>query len=160
MTYSVDQLEALRAALLDSGSLYQSIELRRLAVALIDQLVAEQPVAATGSFGALARSSDPDTSHAGAGDVEFRLSGQRLAVLEVFDYAGEQTAWSMQTIGVGGSGPWKRISELRQMGWLDYALDTEGRPKTRMGGYGSQVHVYRITELGRTALAYAQKGKS
>lgn len=48
---------------------------------------------------------------------------------------------------------WKRVSELRTSGLIDFVLDTHGEITHRTGSAGIQQQVCAITEYGRAVLA-------
>jgi len=83
----------------------------------------------------LARSTDPDTSHQGARDVEYRAGSQKARLLEAYRLSStpltDEEAAGMA--GLTGIGYWKRCSDLRNEGKI---RDTG---KRQMGTNGTPV---------------------
>jgi hypothetical protein len=96
----------------------------------------------------LARSTDPDTSHAGAVDVTVRAGTQRARLLASYlrnpvdgltDHEAADYAYLTQ------AGYWKRCAELRRDGLIEPAGSVYGPA-------GSLVMLCRITSAGIRAL--------
>lgn len=102
----------------------------------------------------IARTSDPETSHAGASDVRLRAGSQKALLLVVFQaHPNGLTADEAGRLsGLEHTGYWKRVSDLLRAGLLVEALDSSGYPATRPGRSGSAQRVLRITDRGREAL--------
>lgn len=113
--------------------------------AALDELTAADP---TELDRPAARRSDPATSHAGAAVARLRAGSQRHRLLSAFYVDGDlnaDLAHSRTTIPSTAC-YWKRVSELHAAGYI------EPTGATAPGRAGEAQTVYRITELGRTAL--------
>lgn len=105
----------------------------------IDERLDEIPVA---------RTNDPDTSHAAAARIPRRGSSARLLlyVFSLGSFTADEAADALD--GVEGykaykAGTWKRISDLKNLGWIE---DTGER---RPGRVGRLQAVLTITPAGR-----------
>lgn len=99
----------------------------------------------------LARSTDPDTSHAGAVDVTVRAGTQRARLLAAYvhtpvHWRGLADEEAAQLAGLERTGCWKRCAELRRDGLI---APTGGWVT---GSAGSAVMLCRITAAGIRAL--------
>lgn len=111
----------------------------------LDELAAADP---TELDRPAARRSDPATSHAGAAVARLRAGSQRHRLLSAFYIDGDlnaDLAHSRTTIPSTAC-YWKRVSELHAAGYI------EPTGATAPGRAGEAQTVYRITDLGRTAL--------
>jgi hypothetical protein len=95
------------------------------------------------------RNSSPG-SRSGAKSASYSASGLRLLALEWAASAAQADfIWTdLETAGVGGRCPWKRLGELAAMGWLREALTAGGERRTRKGAHRAAVQVYEITPAG------------
>jgi hypothetical protein len=97
----------------------------------------------------LARSSDPDTSHAAARMLSGKAGTMRFRLLWVFkfnEYTAEEAAF--HTDFTAADGAWKRVSDLLNDGLI------EPTGETRPGTSGRQQRVLRITEKGRAVVEW------
>ena len=103
----------------------------------------------------LARSTDPDTSHAGAVDVVIRVGSQKYRLLRSYKYRDQLGAGTFrgladeeaaQLAGLERTGYWKRCAELRRDGLI---APTD---EYITGSAGSAVMLCRITPAGIRAL--------
>lgn len=85
------------------------------------------------------RKGDPDTSRRGALDAFPRTGTQRAAALMAIAHSRGLTYYEVQQ-ATGISGIWKRISELKEGGWIE-VIGQRFIPET-----GSEADVYRITD--------------
>lgn len=69
-----------------------------------------------------ARSTDPSTSRRAALDAEPRTGSQRRAALDAIRSSGQRgmTYYEVE-VATGVDGIWKRLSELKQGGWIEVA---------------------------------------
>jgi hypothetical protein len=90
------------------------------------------------------RRTDPSTSQKAAFDAAPRTGTQRAVALRAIASAGGQgmTYWDVER-ATGITGVWKRLSELKQGGWIK-VIDTRAIPAT-----GSDGEVYAVTDKGR-----------
>ncbi len=104
-----------------------------------------------------ARNSDPETSHEGHAHVKITDGSQQERLLMAFAWAGQDGFTDEEACAAGDGvslrGYWKRCSDLRNGGFIEWLLDEEGRPETRRGSSGLKNRVSRITERGWKALA-------
>lgn len=96
----------------------------------------------------LARSDDPETSHAAARTLSGKAGTMRRTLLEAFDRRGPMTPEEVSLVaGYGAAdGAWKRVSDLKTNGLI------EPTGETRPGSQGREQAVLAITTLGRSAL--------
>lgn len=103
-----------------------------------------------------ARRDDHSTSRAGAADVARRAGGQKRLLLEAFAAAGTFGLNDEQAAERAGlpmrSCWWKRCGELRALGLVRYAHDTDGADITSIASSGVPRKVSVITPLGRATL--------
>lgn len=99
-------------------------------------------------YHALARTSDPATSHQAAASVRLRTGSQKWRLLEAFFAGGPAIAeQAARRANLLRSGYWKRVSELLADGLI---YDTG---ETALSTAGESCRVYRITAAGMAALA-------
>lgn len=98
-----------------------------------------------------ARSTDPETSHAGGSDVRIRSGSQRAVLLSAYaDGKGLTATEAALKAHVSlESCYWKRCSELRQAGYIQTLTDSDGSSVTRKNPRsGSWQEVNVITPKG------------
>ena len=100
-----------------------------------------------------ARNSDPATSKEAAETVDAR--SQMLLLLEAFAWADSTDAEAAERAeGVDPwSGWWKRCSDLRREGWIEWVYDENGNLVRRKGKTGRSQGVSRVTNAGYKVLA-------
>ena len=103
-----------------------------------------------------ARHSDPETSHKAAA-MPFRRDSQRHRLLAEYASAqdfddGLTDEEAAEAAGVFRGCPWKRCSELREMGMIAPLRLPDGSVGTRVSTMGAEQRVCKITEKGRKAL--------
>lgn len=101
-------------------------------------------------YHALARTSDPATSHAAVPAVRVRATSQKWKLLYAFFNGGpaiaEEAARRVNLLHVGY---WKRVSELLADGLI------EETGETATSSAGEACRVYRLTDSGRFNVAAA-----
>lgn len=94
----------------------------------------------------LFRSTDPDTSAAGAQDIRLRQGTQTYRLLEQYiihrQGLTDEEAGTYSGLAANGVGYWKRCSDLRRLGFIE---DCKVR---RAGSSGSEMMVCVFTPAG------------
>jgi YspA, cpYpsA-related SLOG family len=102
------------------------------------------------------RTGDPETSVESGEGVDARGARAQVLAWMVEHDRPEGWTWGELPDGVGGYCNWKRMSELRQLGYLEWALDDAGHKVRRQGptsgGVGTQ-GASRPTAKGFEAVA-------
>lgn len=96
-----------------------------------------------------ARTTDPDTSHEAAVKLTDKATMLRTLLTKYhrFQFQGLTAEEASGLCGYTASeGAWKRVSDLKRLGWVE---DTGG---TRRGVSGRSQAVLRITDAGREQL--------
>lgn len=107
----------------------------------------------------LARRTDPETSHIAARLVAGRRAVLILPMLRYFaehDYLDGLISDDLAQVGLGGSGAWRRVSEMKAAGWIRAAINEHGEEVRRPGRLSARATQtsYRITPAGRAVLAH------
>ena len=103
------------------------------------------------------RNSDPETCHIAAASAALRASHGRLRALRQLSYGARTDFELAAATGVIQSSIGKRRGELRDAGFVEAAIGTDGKTEKRPSDSGSPAIVWRITDKGRAFLA-AQDG--
>ncbi|QDF18535.1 hypothetical protein SEA_PUPPER_49 [Gordonia phage Pupper] len=101
-----------------------------------------------------ARTTDPETSHFAAPDNPTRLA-QRLALLRAYRGSSRPLCDADAAARAGltsEDGAWKRCSDLRAEGLVEFVLDSHGHALKVGGPRGRLVRISRITAAGRAYL--------
>lgn len=99
---------------------------------------------------ALARKTDPITSKMAADSVSPKSYMMRL--LEQFAKKSQTSEMAADKADLLGIGYWKRVSDLRRVGWITVRTDFRGAPMTWVNESGRKALVWKITDEGREAL--------
>lgn len=95
----------------------------------------------------LARTNDPETSHAAARALGGKAGTMRRTLLDVYSCADLIAEEASEEAGyTAADGAWKRVSDLLGAGLL------EDTGQTRLASTGRSQRVLRITQAGREAL--------
>jgi hypothetical protein len=109
--------------------------------------VIEQDLWGNETFHEEARATDPVTSHVAA-KMPFKRDSQRHLLLRCYEYArGLTDAEAAEAAGINRGCPWKRCSELREMGLIQPITGV-----TRMSPNGAMQRVCAITAQGLAVL--------
>lgn len=111
----------------------------------------ERPEQAQAPLRAMARATDPATSHMAAADATAAIKGRHKAVLRALTFGAKTdfelaAATNVQQTSIG-----KRRGECRDKGWVE-PDHVNGVPVRRPAPSGSMAQVWRITKLGQAVL--------
>lgn len=98
---------------------------------------------------AAARNTDPDTSKAAAKSVK----PYAYCMLLLSQFARRSSTAEAASIGAGSiPGYWKRVSDLRNAGYIRVRVDRHGKAMKDRQRSGRMALVWQITDEGREAL--------
>lgn len=100
----------------------------------------------TYKYHALARTTDPETSHAGAASIRLRSTSQKARLLRAFATGPAIAEEAAKRANLGHVGYWKRVSELLADGLIVETGDTARSTA------GEACRIYRITPAGVEAV--------
>ena len=142
MRIEPEQVEAVWATLRGWRCLNTTGDDERTLADLKDEFDVELPDPQQNSPGG-ARSSDPSTSHKAALDALPRTGSQRFRALQAIA-AASPAGYTYEEVqqATGIEGVWKRLSELKQGGWIRVI----GQRKIQ--STGSDGDIYALTEKG------------
>lgn len=102
-----------------------------------------------------ARATDPETSHIAAEDSTARKHHRRLMLAAYWNNRtraiSDHEAADDAGLLIEGICWWKRASDLRAQGLIEWATDRDGKKVTAMGMHGRPVGLCVLTRAGRRA---------